>query len=295
MKNFNIVLVCVLCLLLILFIMFGWNSEIKYHSELQRDLESSEVRTVPKKVKNLSQKNEVLQEENSILQNEIDEILHNDNSLSEVSHLNKTREEAYDELANKVKKLKNKFLDESLLFAEGKHKFSMPFFERFAKFDGDDKKDMVYASLGYDVGVIEKLERLVSKVDSNVPSYLSRLDKGLASALLDVLYNVTYYVREVVLNNHLNFFNLEKIKKNYLITSNDIGSINVFLDELMYMRRNLTSQLHKYIVLAESKTDKSEMQAALRKIVEQNGEIKKSIVKMMFVAKSIENLVNVQE
>ncbi|ETZ17951.1 hypothetical protein BDCR2A_01146 [Borrelia duttonii CR2A] len=295
MKNFSMTLVCVLCLLLILFIMFGWDSGVKYHSEFQRELERSGIRPLnPGEIKDSSIEDKISKYERSTVQDNSDETLDDENLLSEVPDSHKTREQAYDELENKVREFKNEFLDRSLRFASGKHQFSMPFFERFAKFDGDDKKDIVYSSLGYDVDVIRKLETLINKVDPNVPSYLSRLDKGIASGLLDVLYNVTYYVREVVINNHLNLFNLGNIKTSSLITADDIASINVLIDTLMHLRRNLTLKLGRYIVLAESKTDKLEMEAVLRKIIKQNGDIRRLIAKIMFISQSIGNLVNVQ-
>ncbi|AHH03990.1 Hypothetical protein BHY_1039 (plasmid) [Borrelia nietonii YOR] len=292
MKNFDMLLLLVLLVLFIVFIMFYWNQDIKHNSRLLEDLALSEVQVVTKEDLS-SLEGEQLEDVQSVSPNKENGADDTDLLLN-LPVLTKTKEEAYDGLEGRVRESKNKFLDMSFQFAKGKHQFSIPFFERFAKFDGDAKKDIVYASLGYDIKVIRKLETLVNKIDPNVPSYLSGLDKRIASDLLDILYNVTYYVKEIVLNNHLNFFNLDKIKINNAVLSEDIVAIDTYLETLIQLRENLIPKLCLYISQAAAKPGKAAMEAELKKITDQNGEIRQAVGKMMAISKTIEDLVNVQ-
>ncbi|AMR75904.1 hypothetical protein [Borrelia hermsii] len=298
MKNFDMLLLLVLLVLFIVFIMFYWNQDIRHNSGLLEELALAEVQVAtkedsPTKEDESSLVGDQLEDVQSISSNKKDGADDADFS-SDLSVLTKTKEEAYDGLERRVRESKNKFLDAGFQFAQGKHQFSIPFFERFAKFDGDAKKDIVYASLGYDIEVIGKLETLVNKIDPNAPSYLSGLDKRIASDLLDILYNVTYYVREIVLNNHLNFFNLDKIKINDAVSSEDIIAIDVYLETLIQLRENLIPKLCLHISQAAAEPGKAAMEAELKKITDQNGKIRQAVGKMVVIAKTIEDLFNVQ-
>ncbi|ANF34388.1 hypothetical protein A7978_04570 (plasmid) [Borrelia turicatae] len=288
MKNFGIILLCVLS---VVFIIFYWNQDMGYRSRLQEDLAFTKAQIVAEE--GLFSENEPVADFKSLPQDENDGVEYTELSEDLPPVLVGSKEESFDELERVVRESKNKFLDANFQFTQGKHQFSIPFFDRFAKFDGEDKKDIVYASLGYDIRVIKKLETLINKVDPNVPSYLSGLDKGIASSLLDILYNVTYYVREVVLNNHLNLFNLDKMKNNDAVISDNIIAVKDLLETLIQLREKLIFKLHRYIVLAESKSNKAAMEAELRKIIDQNGEIRQTLGRMMVITKTIEDLVNV--
>ncbi|AHH11133.1 hypothetical protein bcCo53_001159 (plasmid) [Borrelia coriaceae] len=285
MKHFGVIL---LFILFVVFIVFYWKQDSKYGADLQENLALSDAQVVLPEEAELAG-DELVGDTNLMPQGDGYEIAEEDLSVSL-----QTKQEAYDKLDLRVKELKSKFLEASFEFIQGKHQFSFPYFERFAKFDGEDKKDIVYASLGYDVNVIKTLETMINKVDPNVPSYLSGLDKGIASNLLDILYNVTYYVREVALNNHLNFFNLDKIKNNDAITVENIVAINVYLETLIKLRENLILKLKQHISLAGSKSDRGAMEVELRKILDLKGDIRLTLGKIMVMTKSIEDLINVQ-
>lgn len=196
-------------------------------------------------------------------------------------HMLKTsKEQIYDKLTGELEKYRKAFRAAQFRFRRGHYYFQMSFFEKFPKFSGWDEKDIVYDTLGYDVGLITKLETIVNAITpATAPTYFSNRPATIVAKLLDILYNTTFYIRRVVVD-HLSDFNLEQLKDNK--SAEELTTIYNAFKELSDLRTNAMSQIKIAIEKSEPLwRDRVVMTDELKKITDDESLVQDLKLKIM--------------
>ncbi|WP_024655271.1 hypothetical protein [Borrelia hispanica] len=200
------------------------------------------------------------------------------------------REPIYSQLSDKVAKYKMSLADKGIKFQKADYQFDIPFFKVSAAFDSEngDIQDSIYASLGYDFGVIKIVEMLFSKLRLEDPPAENE-DTAVAIYLLDLLKDTTDSVK-IILNEYLNeafFARLGRSKKGI----NIVSKIELLLDDVMKMRRDVILKIIKSMNKIQSEINNDpDILSKLSDIFDENGDIKRSVNLISNISNQIETL-----
>ncbi len=207
------------------------------------------------------------------------------NAPQNTSDTKTSKEQIYDKLKNELEQYSKAFRTAQFRFRRGRYYFQMPFFEKFPKFSGWEEKDIVYDTLGYDVDLIAKLETIVRAITpATAPTYFPTRPATIVAKLLDILYNTTYYMREVVVD-HLNDVSLEQLGS--IKSAEELTKIYNAFKELSALRTNAMSQIK--IAIDESEPlwrDRVIMTNKLKKITDDESLVQD--LKLKIIMKGLE-------
>ncbi|ANF34387.1 hypothetical protein A7978_04565 (plasmid) [Borrelia turicatae] len=195
----------------------------------------------------------------------------------------------YKKLKSRVKGYRKEFRACQFKFEQGQHQFSIPVFDKLVKFGTDEKRDMIYATLGYDVDLIKKLETMMSKITLK-EAYESGLASHVIVELVNRLYDITYYFKSVLVD-HLNDVSLEQLS---LIKSREeLTELYNALERLSNLRTNVMSQIRTAIESAMNfEYNKTAMLTELKEIVDSKKSVSQLSLEIMQIGHKIQYFVD---
>ncbi|AHH03979.1 Hypothetical protein BHY_1028 (plasmid) [Borrelia nietonii YOR] len=162
----------------------------------------------------------------------------------------KAENTSYPELLERIQTLKEKLENELIQFNLTNLSFDIPFNKIASDFNSKDKQDEVYAGLGHDVELIEKLGGIFDRLNLISPPCSNRSTK-VSHGVLSVLSNLSHRLKESL--NHFSDEVLEKTKNHK--KKHDIDLIVDSLDSIMKIRDHLINKIRDSVESAESVTE----------------------------------------
>ncbi|WP_024655279.1 hypothetical protein [Borrelia hispanica] len=187
----------------------------------------------------------------------------------------------YDYLLEKVQTYSAKLLNERDHFYLTKLFSNIPFDKISSDFSSEEKQDKVYAGLGYNVGLIERLGTLFDKL------LLTNISNGILEVfddVLSVLTELSQYPKD-----SLELLN-EEILANIREQDIDIKRISDALDNIVQVKEELVEDIRNNIESLGSIDDESEIISLLKEDFGR-GKYKLKISALREVAMLISNLV----
>ncbi|AHF45586.1 CRASP family complement regulator-acquiring lipoprotein [Borrelia parkeri] len=198
-------------------------------------------------------------------------------------------DQIYEKLKSRVKGYRKEFRFCQFKFEQGQHQFSIPVFDRLVKFGTDEKRDMIYATLGYDVNLIKKLETMMSKITLK-ESYESGLASHVIFELVNRLYDITYYFKSVLVD-HLNDVSLEQLS--LIKSKEELTELYNTLERLSNLRTNVMSQIRTAIESAiKFEYNKTAMLTELKEIVDSKKSVSQLSLEIMQIGRKIQYFVD---
>ncbi|AHH13012.1 Hypothetical protein BHO_0024700 (plasmid) [Borrelia hermsii YBT] len=182
------------------------------------------------------------------------------NDASGVNGGSKAENTSCPELLERIQTLKEKLENELSQFNLTNLSFDIPFSKIASGFNSKDKQDEVYAGLGHDAELIEKLGGIFDRLNLISPSSSNRSTK-VSHGVLSVLSNLSHRLKEAL--NHFSDEVLEKIRNHK--KKDDIDLIVGSLDSIMKIRDYLISKIRDSVESAESVTDEEAIIDVLNK------------------------------
>ncbi|WP_025408481.1 hypothetical protein [Borrelia coriaceae] len=199
------------------------------------------------------------------------------------------RDMAYTKLSDKISEYRMLLVNSEMDFKRADYQFNIPFFKISPVLDDitGGAQDSVYASLGYNLDVIKKLEMFFSKLDLQDPPAANE-DTAVAMKLLVFLKEITDLVK-VTLNKHLSEERLAEA-----VANNGRGvilKIDSLVDKIMNMRDNLIVKIIEEIERVNIKREEEQnILDKLSNIFANNDEIKRLVECIKNLADQIESL-----
>ncbi|APR65343.1 hypothetical protein baBA2_000937 (plasmid) [Borrelia anserina] len=195
------------------------------------------------------------------------------------------RDRAYDILEQTVRTYKDELTWAFNNFQRSNYGFNIPFDKFSLIFSYPDAKNYVYAALGYDSVVVNKLSKIINSLD---------LTSNDMTGDIKVVYDLLYLLKKIIvpideiLNEHLSDSNLTKIS-----ASKDAGTISLItfnLKRAIARKEDLVLQIIRQILLIDLISEKQTILQALKSIVN-NGNINSDIRLVREMSKRILKLV----
>ncbi|AMR75895.1 hypothetical protein [Borrelia hermsii] len=172
----------------------------------------------------------------------------------------KAENTSYPKLLERIQTSKEKLENELSQFNLTNLSFDIPFSKIASDFNSKDKQDEVYAGLGHDAELIEKLGGIFDRLNLISPPSSSRRTKA-SHGVLSVLSNLSHRLKEAL--NHFSDEVLEKIRNHK--KKDDIDLIVDSLDNIMKIRDYLISKIRDSVESVESVTDEEAIIDVLNK------------------------------
>ncbi|QFP42369.1 hypothetical protein F9Y90_04475 (plasmid) [Borrelia miyamotoi] len=151
------------------------------------------------------------------------------------------------------------------------------FHEVSQEFKDQDLINTIYASLGYDVKVINKLEKIIASLDLDVALQVNNeLDKQLHDELLNLSYNMLFCLSYItnsamlVVNDYLDEMRLSNLEK--VSFTQKIVDLHNHIEEFIQNRAQFIEKI-KDVILNIKIGNKQSMLSVLRDIMDDKGEI----------------------
>ncbi|AOW96355.1 hypothetical protein AXH25_04275 (plasmid) [Borrelia miyamotoi] len=183
-----------------------------------------------------------------------------------------TKNPNYTELIKEIKAYKENLSEKLTQFNLENLAFKIPFNKISSEFASKDKQEEIYAVLGCDVELIEKLGDMFSRL--NLAGSKSFNDSVRVSReMLSVLSSASRYFQGSL--NHFNDELLDKIS-NYK-NKDDIDQVLSILVKIGQVRDGLIKNVDDCVKSLESVTEEKRIVAVLKKSFAQNGDIKRKV------------------
>ncbi|AHF45575.1 hypothetical protein [Borrelia parkeri] len=193
-----------------------------------------------------------------------------------------TVEQAYDILSNLVTKYEDSFNNEYIKFADKKELYGLLYEAALRSLKDSDKRDEVFAALGYDIAVINKLDDILDLIFVDETVY-SAVIKNLFEELLEITE-----ITEEVFSEILSKEGLNKLKKKgmdaILKTYSDVT-------KFIETRERLIGKLKNQIMLAGGSDDRKFIIDQLNEIRRHGAGFQIEIADMILLSSKIRRIV----
>ncbi|BDU63334.1 hypothetical protein BOFE_08740 (plasmid) [Candidatus Borrelia fainii] len=198
----------------------------------------------------------------------------------------KTVDQAYDALSNLVTKYVDKLKNERVKFADKKDMYGL-FYESVShSFKDSDKRDKIFAALGHDTTVIDKLEDILDLVFNDETVY-----SIVIKNLFDELLEITAWTEELFIKI-LSRDGFNKLKKKH---KDDILKIYLDVTKFIEARERLIGKLKNLIMLAGKSDDRELMINQINEINRHGAEFRIELYTMLSLVLEIRKIVEKNE